>query len=493
MGKVLVEKLLRCCPDIGIVYCLMRPKKNQDATQRFNELTSNKVFDKLRSELPDFEKKMVPVWGDIAEPQLGISNGDTSMLQNSIHIVFHCAATIRFNECLRTAVETNVLAVQRMIKLCHTFKLLEAYVHVSTAFANCDRSHIEERVYQPTVDPQKVLDILEWMEDDMLEMLTSKLLKDKPNTYTFSKHLAEWLLLKEGAGLPIAIVRPSIVGASWKEPFPGWIDNYNGVNGAAVAIGKGILRSMKGNTSLVADIIPVDIPINVMIVVAWYTAVARPRQLMVYNSTTGTLNPFTWGELVSAAVSSFKRTPLDSCFRRPPTGVITANSYLNDYLTFVSHLIPAYLMDFGCRLMGKRPRMVKIYNKLHKALDTLCFFTSNAWTWSSNNLDMLQHHLSADDLKTFYIDPRPLHWPTYVENYCLGTKKYLLNEDLAGLPAAKAHLRWLRNIRYIFNTLIAVALWRTLISRSEIARNLWSLIVKLVFKLVSNYRVTITM
>lgn len=44
-------------------------------------------------------------------------------------------------------------------------------------------------------------------------------------------------------------------------------------------------------------------------------------------------------------------------------------------------------------------------------------------------------------LQCFYFDPRGLHWPTYIENYCLGTKKFLLNEDLSGLPAAKAHLR----------------------------------------------------
>ena len=29
--------------------------------------------------------------------------------------------------------------------------------------------------------------------------------------------------------IPCAIVRPSIVGATWREPFPGWIDNFNGI------------------------------------------------------------------------------------------------------------------------------------------------------------------------------------------------------------------------------------------------------------------------
>ncbi|KAK7099519.1 hypothetical protein V1264_003647 [Littorina saxatilis] len=386
----------------------------------------------------------------------------------------------------------NVVAVQKMIKLCRDFKHLEALVHVSTAYSNCDLTHIEETVYKPAVEPQKIIDVLEWMDDSMVEMFTKKLLKDKPNTYTYTKQLAEWILLTEGAGLPIAIVRPSIVGATWKEPFPGWIDNYNGPSGLAIATGKGLLRSMRGECSSLADIVPVDIPINVMIAVAWYTAVARPRQLMVYHTTTGSVNPFTWGEMENEVVNSFKRTPLDSCFRRPKL-IMTSNSYMHDYLLVISHLIPAYMADFAYRMMGQKPRMVKIYRKLHRSLETLSFFTCNSWTWSNNNLDVLKHQLSPDDLKVFYFDARPLHWPTYMENYCLGAKKYLLNEDLASVPAARAHLRKLRNIRYVFNTVIAVVLWRTLIARSQIARNLWYLIVSLVFKFVRYFRITSTM
>lgn len=59
-----------------------------------------------------------------------------------------------------------------------------------------------------------------WMDDEMLSAITPKLLGQKPNTYTFTKQLAEHLLCKEGSDLPIAIVRPSIVGAAWKEPLP---------------------------------------------------------------------------------------------------------------------------------------------------------------------------------------------------------------------------------------------------------------------------------
>lgn len=47
--------------------------------------------------------------------------------------------------------------------------------------------------------------------------LTPSLIGNRPNTYTFTKALAESMLLKEAGNLPVAIVRPSI-GEHYK-PF----------------------------------------------------------------------------------------------------------------------------------------------------------------------------------------------------------------------------------------------------------------------------------
>lgn len=44
MGKVLVEKLLRSCPDLKSIYVLLRSKKNVDPIGRLNELIKSKVF-----------------------------------------------------------------------------------------------------------------------------------------------------------------------------------------------------------------------------------------------------------------------------------------------------------------------------------------------------------------------------------------------------------------------------------------------------------------
>lgn len=59
-----------------------------------------------------------------------------------------------------------------------------------------------------------------WMDEELVSTLTPKLIRQHPNTYTYTKALAEYLVQQEAGHLNVAIVRPSIVGASWKEPFP---------------------------------------------------------------------------------------------------------------------------------------------------------------------------------------------------------------------------------------------------------------------------------
>lgn len=99
-----------------------------------------------------------------------------------------------------------------------------------------------------------------------------RILGECPNTYTFTKAIAEKLIQEEHGDVPTAIVRPSIVTAALKEPFPGWVNNLNHNTRIIAGMVKGILRVVRCKKELVADIIPVDITINLMIAVAWFTA-----------------------------------------------------------------------------------------------------------------------------------------------------------------------------------------------------------------------------
>ena len=70
--------------------------------------------------------------------------------------MFHCAATVRFDEDLSKALTMNVSAVSFIISLCKKMKRLESLVHVSTAYCHCQRPHIEEKSYPPPTQPNSV-------------------------------------------------------------------------------------------------------------------------------------------------------------------------------------------------------------------------------------------------------------------------------------------------------------------------------------------------
>ncbi|CAH1259082.1 FAR1 [Branchiostoma lanceolatum] len=465
LGKVVIEKLLRSCSEMEGIYMLIRPLKNEAPQDRLDKIADSELLERVRQELPDFRNKLHAVKGDISEPALGISQSDAAMLSSKINVVFHCAATIRFNAPLKTAMQLNVVGTRNMARFCYNLKHLKAFVHVSTAYANCDRSYIEEVIYPPPVQPQKLIDALDWMDDTMVTKLTPDLIGKRPNTYTFTKACAEYMLTQEAADLPLAIVRPSIIGASWREPLVGWCDSLIGPSGTCNAIGKGLLRTMRGDNNACADIIPVDLTANLMIAVAWDTAVrvSRPENIPVYNSTSGGVNPLRWGEMSASVVKFARKYPFDEIFRLP-NFTFASNNFMHQYWRIVSHLTPAYLNDLFLRIIGQKPRAVKLYTKLEAAVESYIHFTTHHWEWSHGNTDMLWAKMGVEDKKIFVINSRGLHWPMYMENWMLGIKKYLLKDNMDQLALARAQLNKLRNIQWGFNALLVVLFWRVLIA-----------------------------
>ena len=59
------------------------------------------LFDRLRDEQPGFAEKIVAINSDLTLPELDLTKEDQETLAANVNIVFHCAATIRFNEPLK--------------------------------------------------------------------------------------------------------------------------------------------------------------------------------------------------------------------------------------------------------------------------------------------------------------------------------------------------------------------------------------------------------
>lgn len=483
MGKCLVEKLIRACPDIKCIYLLIRPKKGKAPQERLDEILDSKLFEKVKSEQQDYKQKCSAISGDIVQEGLGIDQSEEDILVRDVSVVFHSAATIKFDEDMKLSVEMNIVGVQRLLVLCKKMKRLEALVHISTAYANCDRDNIGEEIYPPPLHPSKLVNAVEWMDTETLNLLTPKMVGNRPNTYTYTKAIAECLVQEEAGSLPTAIVRPSIVGATYQEPVKGWVDNMNGPTGLLAAIGKGVLRIMKGDPKATADIIPVDLATNTLITVGWYTATQNTTGLKIFNCTTGQINNFTWGQVERMSQEYFTKNPLEN-IARIPNPRFTKNIFWHDLNVMFDHMVPAYLMDFYMWISGRRRMFVRIQDKLRKAVASLDYFTSHSWTFSSDNLFMLYNKMTPEDRKLFPINPKQIHWPTYMEGYCLGTKQFVLKEELSTLPHARKALARLQRIHFVFNVIAFVVIWRLMVQRVKIARVLWNMILGWASKLV---------
>ena len=95
------------------------------------------AFDRIREDNPNQLTKVIAVAGDITMPGLGISKTDLDMLIQDVSVVFHSAATVKFDEPLRTSINFNTRGTRYVLEICHKMKKLmvssELYQSKSTS------------------------------------------------------------------------------------------------------------------------------------------------------------------------------------------------------------------------------------------------------------------------------------------------------------------------------------------------------------------------
>ena len=76
------------------------------------------LFDCLRNEYPNFKEKIHIISGDCSEPGLGLSTQDRAGIIKHVHIIFHLAATIKFDEKLKVSIPINIQGTRDLMQLC---------------------------------------------------------------------------------------------------------------------------------------------------------------------------------------------------------------------------------------------------------------------------------------------------------------------------------------------------------------------------------------
>lgn len=116
------------------------------------------AFERLKKLQPDFAKKLAIIEGDL-EQQQAFSLADDNL--QTIHVVIHCAATVRFNESLKKATCINVRGTRQVLELARKMSRLEAFVYVSTAFSFCPHEEIGEEIYGVPIQPEELVSYVE--------------------------------------------------------------------------------------------------------------------------------------------------------------------------------------------------------------------------------------------------------------------------------------------------------------------------------------------
>lgn len=217
------------------------------------------------------------------------------MLINELDVIINIAASVDFNEQLTDALQINYFGCMRMLELATQCKKLQIYTHVSTCYVNCEKfGYIKEQIYDIPEDSEAIVSGLMKMSKDEQEKKLKEILGPWPNTYTFTKSMAERSLKKKRPqNLPVVVLRPSIIMAAIREPMIGWTDTLSAAGGLSLAGGVGVLEYIYGKKDNIADIVPVDYVSNAILVSTAIQA-RKPPALTVVHANTSHQNPITW-------------------------------------------------------------------------------------------------------------------------------------------------------------------------------------------------------
>ncbi|XP_068623501.1 fatty acyl-CoA reductase 1-like [Battus philenor] len=467
MGKVLVEKLLRKCPDIREIVLLVRKKKGICPKERLQQIFSGPLFAKvsaLRGGVDQLLSKVRVIDGDVSEADLAMSNDSRQYIIDNVDIVVHAAATIRFDEALKKAILLNVRGTKLILNLAKECKKLKLFVHISTAYCHLHEKLLEEKPYDPPADPHKILAAAELFDHDTFESITPKLLNDLPNSYAFTKALSEALAVEAMGQIPVIILRPSIVIPIWREPLPGWTDNLNGPTGLLIGAGKGVIRSMYCRSNSYADYLPVDVFINGIMMAAWNYIKRGDKETTIYNFTSSAEVKITWTELIETGREIIlNRVPLNGVVWYPG-GSMKHSRLSHNICAILFHWIPAVLVDTLLIILRYEPVLLRVHRRISKGFDVFEYYTNNQWDFKSDAGQRVRKNLNAREKEDYKFDAVGVNISNYFEDCIRAARVYMLKETDDTIPAAKRHMKIMRTVdiivRFLFIGFIMWTLWR---------------------------------
>jgi long-chain acyl-CoA synthetase len=480
IAKVWLIHLLTKVPEIGKIYVLIRRQGKNSALRRFEKIVEESAaFDVLHEKhgpgLAQFLRQRIEVLeGDVSQRDLGLAPEVLDLLHQELDVIVNSAGLTDFNPELRDALATNVDSAIHLVEFqracdhaalmhistCYVvgardgrvpeavvpdytpagvpdfdaadeWELLHDLVRRTEARAKSAtvteelRRHVEEKknsdgkpLSNAAMENQIRKQRVRWLRTHLIKAGTRRARElGWPNTYTFTKSLGESLFAKGGGGLPIAIVRPSIVESSLEEPFRGWNEGINTSAPLSYLLGT-YFRQLPSNERKCLDIIPVDLVCRGMTLIA--AALIRRCHEPLYQLATSASNPCDMRrsiELTCLAHRKFYRSQdglepwLRSRFDTIPVSKERYEKFSAPRQRALIRAIQKTPLPFLKTPLARQERNLDRVEKIIELYEP--FILHNDHVFEAENVERLSHSLPPEERRDFSYDPGTLDWWDY--------------------------------------------------------------------------------
>ena len=480
IGKVWLANTLLDLPEIGKLYLLIRRQKSNPAQDRFEKMIEDSpvfdaVFEKYGDQLgPLLAEKIEVVEGEVSQPSVGLDPEVAARLSKELDLIINSSGLTDFNPDLRDALAVNVDSTHHLIKFIRASDHA-ALLHLSTCYVAGQRDGRVGESLRPNYTPAGVADfdaerewhylheliesaelraegpeVTEELRNQALHKehaakglsghaLENQIRKNRvrwlknyltaeglrrakdlgwPNTYTYSKSLAESLIAKYGAGLPIAIVRPAIVETSVTKPFRGWNEGINTSASLSYLLGTAF-RQLPSNERKRLDIIPVDAVCSGMTLIA--AALVERRHDPLYQLATSVTNPCDMGRSIELTTLGHRRhyraqEGLENWLRLRMDAIPVSKERYNRMSAPAQKMIIRSIQTVMSPLPMRKPlakaeRSLERVEKLIELFEP--FILQNEHDFVADNVEKLSQALSPEEKETFGYDTAALDWWEY--------------------------------------------------------------------------------
>jgi thioester reductase-like protein len=168
--------------------------------------------------------------GDIEQPGLGLSEAARARLAEEVTTIVHGAASVSFDLSLEESRRVNVDGTRNVVELAERCPELERLTYISTAYV--------------AGEPRCLF------REDQLDVG-----QRFRNPYERSKFEAERMIRERAKGMPLQVLRPSIIVGDSRT---GRTSSFNVLYGPLKAFARGRIPAIPARRSAPVDIVPVD-------------------------------------------------------------------------------------------------------------------------------------------------------------------------------------------------------------------------------------------